>query len=503
MSERERCAGVIRRGCRRPCELDSLRARDSVIRAAAVLLDNTAMRKGRLSICSLLAVVLACGGCGPSGGIDDGGDGGNGGDGTTGGDGSDNGGPCQGLECEQVECQGGATTSISGTVYAPNGTLPLSNATVYVPNATVDPFPEGASCYQCGSALSGNPLVQTTTDTMGHFTLRDMPAASDVPLVIQVGKWRTQTTIREVRECEDTAVPPDQTRLPRNQDEGDIPLMAITTGGADALECLLRKIGLDDSEFTTESGGGRVQLYAGSRGSDLFDSQTAAGAGFSDATALWNQVDTLRTYDVVFLSCESSQFEDTKPEAARQAMKDYADLGGRVFASHWHNYWLEQGPRPWPDLLTFDFQDDLGDVEADINTDFDRGSDLADWLVNVGASTTRGVIDIVDTQHTVTAVDESLTDKWIFKQDTDNGTPSVQYMSFTTPIEDPEDQRCGRVVFSDIHVSTGDVGGDDDRGGLAFPSEACTTPVDTLTPQEKVLAFMIFDIASCVGPVVD
>ncbi len=455
------------------------------------------MRTGQLLIGSLLAVVLAGSGCGPS---DGNGDGGGGGDG---GDNGDNGGPCQGLECEQVECAGGATTSVSGTVYAPNGSLPLSNATVYVPNAAVDPFPEGASCYQCGSDLSGDPLVQTTTDTNGRFTLREMPAASDVPLVIQIGKWRVQTRIPEVRECEDTALPAEKTRLPRNQDEGDIPLMAITTGGADALECLLRKIGLDDSEFTTESGSGRVQLYAGSRGSDLFDSQTAAGATFTDATGLWNRLDTLRAYDVVFLSCESSQFEDTKPESARQAMKDYADLGGRVFASHWHNYWLEAGPSPWPDLFSFDDQDDLGDVEADINTGFDRGSDLADWLVTVDASTTRGKIDIVDTQHTLTAVDESRTDKWIFKDETDNNSPSVQYMSFTTPIEDPADQRCGRVVFSDIHVSTGDAGGGGDRGGLAFPSEACTTPVDSLTPQEKVLAFMIFDIASCVGPVVD
>src|SRR6266404_4258905 len=33
--------------------------------------------------------------------------------------------PCQGLECQQVECPAGATTSVSGTAFAPNGTLPL------------------------------------------------------------------------------------------------------------------------------------------------------------------------------------------------------------------------------------------------------------------------------------------------------------------------------------------------------------------------------------------
>ena len=444
----------------------------------------------------LAAALIACGN--HVGGDDDGG-----GDDA----GGDDDGPCQGLECFQVECTGGGTTSISGTVYAPNGWLPLYNVTVYVPNGTVEAFSEGAQCDRCGSVLSGNPLVQTTTDTEGHFVLDDMPATSNVPVVIQVGKWRRQITVPAVPECVDTPLTAADTRLPRNQGEGDIPLMALSTGGADALECLLRKIGLDDSEFSTAGGAGRVHLYAGNAtsaggGTDQFD--TALGGGqFAQATTLWDDVASLSAYDVVLLSCEGDQNPDDKPDPSLAAMKEYADLGGRVFASHWHNYWIQAGPAPWDDALTFNFQADLNDITADVNTGFDRGADLAQWLVNVAASGTLGQIDIRAAQHTVTGVAAGV-DKWIFKDVTDNGTPSVQYASFTTPLEAAGDARCGRVVFSDIHVSNiGGTNSDSSSADLAFPSGGCLSDVTMMTPQEKVLAFMIFDIASCVGPVVD
>src|SRR5688572_5194391 len=83
---------------------------------------------------------------------------------------------CVGIGCMQVNCPGGTTTSLSGTVYAPNGTLPLYNVTVYVPLSAVAPFNEGAGCDQCGVELSGSPLVQATTDTEGRFLLQNVPA---------------------------------------------------------------------------------------------------------------------------------------------------------------------------------------------------------------------------------------------------------------------------------------------------------------------------------------
>lgn len=291
------------------------------------------MRASRLVILLAAApLAVACGGTG----VGDG-DGGNG----DGGGGTD---ACVGLECFQVSCPAGGTTTVSGTVFAPNGTLPLYNVTVYVPNGAVEALPSGATCDRCGQPLSGNPLVQAVTDTEGKFVLENVPVTDDVPLVIQVGKWRRQVTLPAVTACSDTPLPGAITRLPRNQGEGDIPQMALTTGSADALECLLRKIGLDDAEFTNASGSGRVHLYTGN-GTPRFNG-ALGGASFADAQTLWDTTAHLQPYDVAFLSCEGSQRTGTKPVTARQALSDYTDLGGRVFMSHWHNVWVEQGPQP-------------------------------------------------------------------------------------------------------------------------------------------------------------
>src|SRR5688500_3141193 len=89
------------------------------------------------TLCVSLAIAIAIAiGCGGGSGKD--GDGGGGDDDPDGG----GGGPCVNLECFQVQCTGGGTTSISGKVYAPNGTLELYNVTVYVPNGTVQPLDE-------------------------------------------------------------------------------------------------------------------------------------------------------------------------------------------------------------------------------------------------------------------------------------------------------------------------------------------------------------------------
>src|SRR5688572_4334164 len=187
--------------------------------------------------------VLALIACGSNGNNIDGGPG----DGDGGG-GADGGNGCVNLQCRQVDCPvAGETTTISGTVYIPSGTLPLYNAIVYVPNADLAPITEGypscelgqQTCDRCDDQLSGSPLVRTTTDTAGNFVLEDVPVGTSIPLVIQLGRWRKEVVLDfPVEACVDNPITvTETTSLPSKQSEGHIPKMALTTGNADAMEC--------------------------------------------------------------------------------------------------------------------------------------------------------------------------------------------------------------------------------------------------------------------------
>jgi len=184
---------------------------------------------------------------------------------------------------------------------APNGTLPIPNAIVFVPKGPVGSLPAGATCERCGTILGATPLVRTT-NTAGAFTLAGVPAGTDVPLVVQIGKWRRQVVLPNVPACADSAVAASLTRLPRNRTEGDMPSIAVSTGGAGSLECLLRKLGVADTEFATPPSAARVHLFAGFGGTDQFDAGVAGGVPFLPATSLWSSVPSLAPYDIVLPS---------------------------------------------------------------------------------------------------------------------------------------------------------------------------------------------------------
>jgi hypothetical protein len=387
---------------------------------------------------------------------------------------------CTGLCQLQVSCPAGQTTSISGTVYAPNGTDPLPNVLVYIPNAPVDTFTAGVSCPLPGQPPSGSPLVGANTAADGTFTLVNVPVGSNIPLVIQSGRWRRQLTVPGTAACTDTSFSP---RMPRNQSEGDIPKIAIASGSVDQIECVLRKVGIADTEFTNPLGTGRINLYSGDGGPN------APGARIDASTpteaALMDNIANLKQYDVLMLPCEGSAI--IKSSTRLSNFVQYANAGGRVYASHYSYVWMFNNP-PFNTVVNWRVgQATLPDGIANVDTTFPDGKTLATWLQLVGASTTLGQMPITVLRHDFNGVVPP-TQSWLTLDNAGAGNPVMQF-TFDTPVGAPN--QCGRILFNEYHVENPPAG--TTPTNKAFPTEC---PDGAMTPQEKLLEYSLFDLTN-------
>ncbi len=433
-------------------------------------------------------------------------------------------GPCTGLCTQQTTCSNGKLTTLTGTVFAPNGLEPLPNAIVYVPNGGaapsygVQPFSAKVACNQCGADITGSPLVKAFTGADGKFTLTNVPVGANIPLVIQVGRWRRMVTVPKITACTTAAVNAALTHLPRNKSEGDIPLTAIATGGVDTLECVLRKIGIEDAEFTAPSGTGRVHMYQGDTGPSGLGERPAAGNGVP-WSSLWGSASTLSSYDALIFACNGDPGQASMTDADRTRILDYLNVGGRLLATHYQYVWLSNFA-PFSQTATWNVDQkhpaDPNTVLGDIDTSFPRGQVFAQWLgiVTALASVSKpGAPKIVMniSRHDLDPLPKPLgtgvtapAQRWISvdpklppnaNQSFPDGYPNTvgapQHYTFNTPWGAAPKDQCGRVLFSDFHVSNASV------DNARFPSQCDDNP---LTPQEKVIEFMLFDLASCIAP---
>jgi hypothetical protein len=372
-------------------------------------------------------------------------------------------------------------------VYAPNGVDPIYGANVYVPGAAVSPFPQGVDCNFCSGALSGSPIALTTSTVDGTFTLTGVPAGVNVPVVIQIGRWRRQIVVPSVPSCVSTPLPAAMTHLPRNQSEGDIPHVALVTGPADTVECTLRKIGIDDAEFGDPGGGGRVDLYVGD----------SPGASYSAATPvedqLWGTQAAIDQYALVLFPCQGMEIDKTP--AAQQVVINYANAGGVLYANHYQYVWLFDdapfsGTAQWAPTMNANFS--MDPETASIVTTFPRGLALADWLAVVGASTAQGQLTLQSLRNDLAGiVPPSLL--WVVVHDPNYPSPVPMHNSFDAPVGAAPANQCGHVAFSDFHVE--DTGTSGIPPGTTFPGECTQSP---MTPQEKMFEFMIFDLGNCI-----
>jgi hypothetical protein len=431
---------------------------------------------------------------------------------------------------EPVPCAAGHTTSVSGTVWDPAGKTQLYNAVVYIPpdDGQLPAFNQTVACEKCAASVPA--LAATLSGPDGSFTLdTDVPNTPSIDLVVQVGKWRRRQSVK-ITPCQaNPLTDPNQTRLPRNRLEGDLPKIALSTGHSDALECLLLKIGISPSEFTTDSGPGRVSMFVGCT-DDQSDKHTGAakfsaalgGGSFPSTNQLFDTAGELDKYDAVIFSCEGHKCTPgdatipiQTPEHIAQLV-DFANRGGRVYLDHDHYNWLNHAGDTTGDRIEaaaqFSSSPDgvPSPLAGTINTvaGFYKGQDFAKWLVAVNASSTLGQLDLFSGKTSVESIDPNRAQSWIYRDPTQTW-PDFFYFTIGTPVAqidgDPAPEACGRVVFTDLHVSKS--GGGCEDGGVCGESDDISDqdmPFPTgctsvgLLPQEKALEFMIFDLTSCV-----
>lgn len=445
--------------------------------------------------------------------------------------------PSTGFCPQLADCSNAASdTTVTGTVLAPNGTLPIPNALIYVPNGStsspygITAFVDGVGNGACECSVSGNPLVSTTSNVDGSFTLTGVPVGEDIPLVIQLGRWRRLVTIPRVAECSVTPVSATLTNLPTRQAMGSemdaIPLIAMSTGSVDALECVLRKMGIEDSQFSNAGGTGRIRFYR-DNGASCTDGHGSCKGITPDYDQLTGSQAEIDQYDALVFPCNGSAHDISSTRknrvlAAASNTSAYVNKGGRAFFTHFSYSWLyNQQPSinlPWRSTTdTRAVDSPSSDTHHDpatavrIDTTFGRGQTFAEWLgqnaVDALSNVSPPEIEVYESRWNMrnlsTWDNTGSAQRWAYYPN-DSPNPAIMHVTFDTPWGEPAEKQCGRVLYSDFHVTTAALSGSScaqTRSGARTTN--CTFPDECsgdFTAQEKVLAYFMFDMTSCVQP---
>ena len=430
-------------------------------------------------------------------------------------------------------CAAPSTGMVTGTIYDPSGRNPIYDVAVYIPGTALTELPRGvltgAQACSCSALYPSAAYASTSTGVDGSFTLQNVPVGAQ-NLVFQLGKWRRQVPINVV--CGTNSIPDRTLKFPSSISAGDtidsMADIAVSTGGADSLECMLLRVGIDASEYVAgASMTGHVHVFSGGTGTEPamltspivgFTEETPMPGAPESSVSLWSTQAQLMPYDVVLLSCEGGETWNANPPA----LEAYLNAGGRVFASHYHYAWFSglllttqsyTAPLDWGDNLgewekaTMASSDTLigGVLDLTLNNGsgkpFSKGATMQAWLAKVGALGMNAAADelsIFSPRYNVVVTPSDIhSQPWLTADETSSQPGATMYFSFDTPLEAgaPSDASapayCGRAVFSDLHV-----GSDPSIHDTSPPPGGCDH-VD-LSPQEKALEFMLFDLSSCV-----
>jgi hypothetical protein len=387
-----------------------------------------------------------------------------------------------------MACTGGTQTTLTGKVFAPNGIDPVYDALVYVPTTLAD-FPKTVQCEACNEPLGGEPIVSTKTAVDGSFSLGNVPATMQVPVVVQKGRFRRVVNV-DVPACASTPLTKEQTRLPKNQQEGDLPKIAVGVGNYDQIECVLRSIGIDESEFTPPSGTGSVHLYKNYEGSSGGDQLSAL---LADSTKMQN-------YNLMFINCTGTRAQN-QPAGWKQNLFQYVNTGGRLYVTDWAYDYMEQVQEFSPYIYFTGMGTETAPQPPETAFYAWSGSDLQgtitdptlkEWMTAAGA-TTNGTLNI---QGSWALADHASASPMYPSTTWVEGTANGKKRPMTATIDY---NMCGKILWSSYH--TQEPGGGSFGSTDPFPSYCKSTP-STMIPQEKILEFLIFQISDCVVPII-
>jgi hypothetical protein len=472
--------------------------------------------------------------------------------------------PCQVCAAVKDCSKASQKTKLTGRVITPGrddsnsaNQLGVPNAFVYIlrdddetelPAITSGIPAGGMSCDRCQDQDFGPVLVSATTDATGAFTLEgNVPVGQEFVLVVKAGRFRRaiKYTIPDGSECTTVALPtklPDNpVRLPRDMMDGlavNIPRIAVTTGGIDAMECVLEKMGIAHAEFGNPGADGsatpRVHIYQGkrpdqmSRGGTTMPPTPPGDGATIDATTpledvIYGDPTRIQSYDMLLADCEGADADSSFAERDAEGANviQYVNNGGRMFVSHLRFSWLSgngmQAYAPanaattgldaaatWDTNFNSKSGISAGDGEIAIGRPqaSPRIQNFADWMANEGVAMPPGyTFNIVQPRSQAETLGTS-SEEFVLTTSVMDGMMSTmsdvtQQFSFNTPYGAPDAAVCGRIAYSGFHVvaeASGGVGTQPFES-VVFPAE-CT---GDLSAQEKVLLYMLFDLAACVG----
>ena len=370
-----------------------------------------------------------------------------------------------------IGCGGGGTDpppvdqtgDLTGVVYAPNGTDPVSGALVYV----VDRSGGGT-----GDPPGENHYAYDYSNADGSFLLENIPVGNQLFKMLK-GAFSKEIEL-SVTEG-DNIVPAGTSTLPASSGGGDsVEQMLVVTGWYDNIEVVLAKLGLAQVDEFGDFIYGTEEFTLIDGNNSLDDAEYA---NFMD---FFGDASNYANYRTVFINCgndhEDAFFADTNMV---ENLRSWVQNGGRLYCTDWSYDFVEQ---LFPENVDFyEGVDGLSSTpeaqgEAEWGDMFDQtnatilDTNLLAWLQAIGATNADDTVTIEGWLSAWAAIDAV-------------GEATTSWVSAPVWVMGEESTRVVTVTF-------------ESGTGIVFYSSYHTEDLPTveILPQERILQYFVFEV---------